>query len=132
VYNLRILGTAELTFADTYDSGFSDGLNRLGPAAASTQADVNHVDLLDPVRAGLAPGGTNSSFERSGYRFTYTPGPRDAKGAINSYTIIARPIKYGKVYAEGKMVRSFFTDQSGIIRFTSEERPATATDPVLQ
>jgi hypothetical protein len=43
-----------------------------------------------------------------------------------SYIGTARPITYGKT---GR--RSFFVDQTRIIRFTSENRSATASDPEL-
>lgn len=37
----------------------------------------------------------------------------------------ARPVKFGKTG-----IRSFYISQNLVIRFTSENRPAMATDPV--
>ncbi len=64
---------------------------------------------------------------KRGFRFTYTPGPKDREGRIGSYTVIAQPIEFGKTAC-----RSFFTDESGVTRSTSEERPATARDSPLE
>ena len=63
---------------------------------------------------------------KSGYKITYTPGPKDAARQIKTYTIIARPLEYGKT---GK--NSYFTDESVVIHQTSEDRPATAKDPPI-
>ena len=43
-----------------------------------------------------------------------------------SYTGTARPVNYGKTGG-----RSFFVDQTKVIRFTSENRAATSSDPEL-
>ena len=76
--------------------------------------------------AGRAEGGRANSFVKSGYRFTYWPGPRDVKGQIATYTIAARPLEYGKTGS-----RSYFTNESAVIRATAEDRDATAQDPPL-
>jgi len=118
---LRTLNTAQITFASTYGKGFTDGLNRLGQPPGSRQPDENGADLVDPVLSGAAQGG-NLSFTKNGYRFTYTPGP-GGFGFIATFTIVAEPLQYG---VSG--TRSFFTDQSAVIRATSENRQATASD----
>lgn len=63
--------------------------------------------------------------ESRGYKYTYSPMLSD--GRVTSYTLIARPEVYGKT---GE--RSFFTDESGVIRYTKEDRPATPTDPKVR
>jgi hypothetical protein len=118
---LRTLNTAQITFAATYKKGFTDGLNRLGQPPGSRQPDENGADLVDPVLSGAAQGG-NFSFTKNGYRFTYTPGP-GGFGYIATYTIVAEPLQYG---VGG--TRSFFTDQSAVIRATTDNRQATAFD----
>ena len=45
---------------------------------------------------------------------------------VKSYTLTARPLVY---YRTG--TRSFFTDETGVIRMTAEDRAATADDPPL-
>lgn len=124
--SLQTLNTAEVTFASTYNSGVSDGLYRLG-APATGQPDVNNADLVDPVLSGRAQGGTSTSFVKSGYRFVYTPGAANPDGRIRTYSITARPIEYKQ-----SGLRSFFTDQTGAIRATAEDRAATARDATLQ
>ena len=47
-------------------------------------------------------------------------------GSGVQYTIDARPLVYG---ASG--IRSFFTDESGAIRYTTADAAATASDPGL-
>jgi hypothetical protein len=68
-----------------------------------------------------------ASGQKSHYTFSYTPGPEDVNGKIQSYTISARP----SPECQGKRMRSYFTDQSGVIRVTNEDRPATVNDPAL-
>lgn len=55
-----------------------------------------------------------------GYRLEYTPGPPGTDGAVRTFTLLARPGNYG--------YRSFYMDQSGVVRSTRENRPATAQD----
>lgn len=122
---MRTLNTAQVVFARTYKQGFSEGLNRLGPPAENAQPNISRADLLTPWLAGLSEGGTDRAITRNGYRITYTPGP-GTFGNIASYTIEAVPLEYG---VTGK--RSFYTDESAVIRSTAENRPATKSDPPL-
>ena len=124
IATMRTLNTAEVVFASTYNKGFSDGLNRLGTPATGQPSD-SHADLIDPILSGVANGGTNLSFTKNGYRFTYTPGP-GSYPLIIKYAVVAQPLDYG---VSGK--RSFYTDQSAIIRETSDNRLATANDPSI-
>lgn len=123
---LRTLNTAQTLYAETYGAGFTNTLTKLGPPA-SGQPNASHADLVDLLLSGGVEGGTATSFVKSGYRFVYTAGAADADGRIRTYTITARPIAYKQ-----SGVRSFFTDQTGVIRATSEDRAATARDAVLQ
>jgi len=58
-----------------------------------------------------------------GYTLQYTPGPAGADGAVRNYSLSARPDRYG--------FRGFYTDQSRAVHATSENRPASAQDPIL-
>ncbi len=58
-----------------------------------------------------------------GYRLVYTPGHAAPDGRTLSYTLEARAGNYG--------YRSFYTDESGVLRATREQRPANALDPPL-
>jgi len=55
-----------------------------------------------------------------GYSLRYTPGQADARGAVHSYSLVALPRNYS--------YRSYFTDQTGVMRATRENRAATAQD----
>jgi Spy/CpxP family protein refolding chaperone len=126
IATVRTLNPAEFTFLSSYTKGFTDGLNRLGaPPDKSAHYDENHADMVDPVLSGVANGGTNLSFTKNGYRFTYTPGP-GGFGNIKTYTITAQPLEYG---VTGK--RSFYTDNMAVIHETSDNRAATASDPSI-
>src|SRR5260370_4743856 len=58
-----------------------------------------------------------------GYTLPYSPGPAGADGVVRNYSLSARPDRYG--------FRSFYTDQSRAVHVTSENRPATAQDPLF-
>lgn len=108
--SLRELATALVS----YSAGFSempDSMDALGgPAEAESSKD--HALLIDSQLA--------STHVQSGYRFEYQ------KTSIDSYRITARPLDFGK---SGR--RNFFVDESGVIRFTEEDREATTNDDVL-
>jgi type IV pilus assembly protein PilA len=109
VGSLRTLNTAQVEYARAHsDRGFASSLAELGPTGDT---------LIDSV---LASG------KKSSYVFILTAGPLDSRGKVVRYIITARPQHYGK-----DTTRSFFTDESGILRFTTENRAATAQDPTL-
>ncbi len=128
----RTINTALATYATTYGKGYPSSLKILGPPAKGAQASCLAADL---IWEGLAGG------LRGGYRFEYKPGtphrpekggpsPSAAAGCpegVDTYTITANRVKSHR-YNWG---RNFFTDQSGVIRATDEDRPATAQDPPL-
>lgn len=117
---LRTLNTAEITYADTYKSGFTDNLARLCSPDQGQQPDANHADLVDPILCGRGPDGTPSTFTKNGYRFTFAS--TGNFGEIAEYTIQADPIARGST---GQ--RSFFTDQTAVIRANANTQ-ATASD----
>lgn len=109
--------------------GFPATLTPLAPPPPGEQIDCQHIGtIVDPywVETLLAP---SAAGDKGGYHFTYQPaalGPPEQSGHITSYTLSARPIEYGRT---GK--RSFFMDESGVIRLTIKDRPATPHDPPL-
>ena len=58
-----------------------------------------------------------------GYQVQYTPGPVGSDARVHSYVLLARPGNYS--------YRSFYTDETGVLRATRENRPATAQDPPI-
>jgi type IV pilus assembly protein PilA len=131
VGSLRTINTANATFLSVYGHSFSPTLAALGGAApaAGAVAPCAAANLIDSI-LGQDPA------TKSGYTFTYTKGAADpgdtaANGgpcnSVVSYTIQATPVTVG-----GTGSRSFFTDQTGVIRFDPTGAPATATSAPLQ
>jgi RNA polymerase subunit RPABC4/transcription elongation factor Spt4 len=58
-----------------------------------------------------------------GYSLEYTPGAAEADGGIHGYTLQARAGNYG--------YRSFFSDASGVVHATRENREASGSDPAI-
>ncbi len=119
VGTLRTYNTAIVTYAATYpDIGVPGSLSVLGGVAAGQEPDRDHALLLDPSVS-------TPPYEKSGYRFYYIR--TGSTGVNGQYTIVARPIQFGTT---GN--RSFFTDESGVIRFTEEDREPSSGDPPLR
>ncbi len=109
ITTLRTINVAEAAYQGGDDTkGFARTLKELGPAGES---------LIDWVMA---------SGEKDGYRFRLTPEHKGTNRPVKHYTITARPIR-----RLVKNQRSFFTDETHVIRFTTENRPATASDPQI-
>jgi type IV pilus assembly protein PilA len=109
--SLRTINFACVTYATEYKS-FPSSLANLGPA---TNPSAKAAGLISDVLA---------SRQKSGYLFTYEPGPSQ-KGVIISYEVHADPLTPGTTG-----VRHFFTDQSGVIRVRTGG-PATVESPPL-
>jgi hypothetical protein len=106
VDSLRTIYTAQVTYAQSHlDKGFASSLADLGPSPGA--------ELIDSV---LATG------RKSGYVYTLIAAPPEASGRIMHYTVVARPEKYEEE------TRGFFIDESGVARFTTENRAATVSD----
>ncbi|HVZ17852.1 MAG TPA: hypothetical protein VG897_12085, partial [Terriglobales bacterium] len=109
--SLRVYNTALVTYSSTFpEIGFPDSLTVLGGEGGSP----DHAGLVDTYLS-------SPPFEKSGYRFTYRRTGQD------EYTITARSVE-----SRSDSTRSFFTDQTGVIRFTTEDRDARSDDEPLQ
>ena len=125
VQSLRSLNTAEVAYAATYNSGFTDNLNRLGRPATGLP-DVNNADLVDPVLSGRSTGGGANTFAKSGYTFTYTPtGSNTTFGFIAQYQLQAEPQTRG---TSGR--RSYYSDESTVIRANSTASANASDSPI--
>ena len=113
VGSLRTINTAEITYASTYNSGYSPDLTSLGPGATPPTAAA--AGLVDSVLAG----GT-----KSGYNFVYTPGAA-VSGRIDTYDLNANPTTPGTTGSN-----YYFTDQSGVIRQNSTGAASAADSPI--
>src|ERR1700722_8259829 len=110
VASLRTYNTAIVSYSTTYNTDPPTDLSTLGPA---TTPSSTAADLVDNLLGSATPS-------KSGYTFTYTPGSATA-GVISQYSITAQP----QSALTGQ--RYFFTDQSGVIRQTTNGSAATAT-----
>jgi hypothetical protein len=112
------------------------------PGNSPAQAETSAVESLRALGAALGSyarneGGYPASLEQlgeaalrpaqqaqaNGYRLVYSPGPFEPDGNIRTYTLVAQPGFYG--------YRSFYLDQTGVVRATRKNRPATAHDQPL-
>jgi len=110
ISTLRTINVAQASYqGGDENKGFASTLRELGPAG---------VSFLDAVMA---------SGKKDGYHFRLTPEREGANNPIKHYTITARPIRR---LIEDQ--RSFFTDETHVIRFTTENRDATAADPPIE
>jgi hypothetical protein len=112
--SLRTINTSQVTYASAYGNGFATELRHLSGPPNENESNAEQAMLLDSTFYDYP-------LVKSGYRFEYV------QLSINEYQVVARPVEYGKT---GK--RSFFTDESGVIRYTLPDRPPTAADPALQ
>jgi hypothetical protein len=109
VSNLRAINGAQGAYwGGDPVKGYARTLKELGPTGAH---------FLEPVIA---------SGKKDGYRFRFVPEHTARNQPIRHYTITASPLK-----RLVKDQRSFFTDETGVIRFTTENRAATPADPPL-
>ena len=114
VGSLRTINTGEVTYAAGCPNiGYSSSLVELN-AGANCASGLNIIDSV------LSTG------SKSGYTFAYAGAP-DATGLINTYTITAVP---GVVGTTGQ--RGFFSNQTGVIRYTLSGAAPTAASSALQ
>jgi hypothetical protein len=107
---LRSINTAQAEYAKTHRGrGSAASLEDLGP----------------PPGAGLIDGDLANG-RRYNYTITLSPAPSDTSGHAPRYTLTARPQSYGSF---GR--RSFFSDESGVTRYTAEDRAPTPQDRPL-
>ncbi|MGB7590056.1 MAG: prepilin-type N-terminal cleavage/methylation domain-containing protein [Terriglobia bacterium] len=126
VGSLRTLNTAEVTYATTYNTGYSATLGDLGPATGGTTPVATAAGLVDEVLSGsLAGTATATTSSKSGYTFTYTPGGVDTSNRINTYSITATPISVGTTGTN-----YYYSDQSGVIRQNSTAVAGSSDSPL--
>ena len=114
VGSLRTLNTAEITYSSTYNVGFTVTLSYLAPPASGNPTSTA-AGLIDSV---LALG------SKSGYSFTYSPGPSDSTGRINTYAFTALPL------SKNTGTNYYYTDDSGVIRQNSTTVAGTTDSPI--
>jgi hypothetical protein len=109
VLSLRSLNVAQGTYRGGDDSkGFARTFKQLGPAGEG---------LLDAATV---------SGKKDGYHFRMIPEAVGQTGAIKHYKILAQPAT-----RIGKHQRSYYTDETGVIRWTELAREPAVTDAPL-
>jgi type IV pilus assembly protein PilA len=132
VGTLRSIDIGALTYATEFQNGFPASFEVLGGAGGSVTCD--HAQMLDDTLV--------RTHQKSGYIFTYTPKLADdsplpavsaaaqakgcSSGGVPAYEVTAEPAQQ-----ESSGRRRFFTDQTGVIRY-SIHGVATADSPPLQ
>jgi type IV pilus assembly protein PilA len=115
VGSLRSYNTAIVTYATKCPQiGYPASAAQLGPGTG----DCIQADLV--TQAMAAPRSV-----KTGYYFIYQPMVQDREGRITKYAISADPVQPG---VSG--TRHFYTDETGVIRFESNNG-ATAASPPL-
>jgi len=116
VATCRTYNTSIVAYQTTYGTDPSTGFAQLGPAATPS---ASGADLVDSLLGIAAP-------TKSGFTFAYTPDPSPVGGVYSVYTIIATPVTQN---VTGQ--RRFFTNQSGVIRQTTDgTAPTVASNPI--
>ena len=111
VASLRTLNTSIVSYSTTYATD-PPNLASLGPATTPSSTAADLVDSL----LGVDPA------VKSGYSIAYTSG---GGTPVTTYTMIASPVST----STGQ--RKFFTDQSGVIRQTTDgSTPTSSSTPI--
>jgi hypothetical protein len=124
VYSLRSIHAAASTYQQKYGNGFPFHREILTPPRTGTPAGCNAAGLIEPALARR---------QKSGYVFEYWPGPRvqtphhGCVPGVQSFRITAQPLDFGRTGTT-----SYFCDETGIVRQTSENRSATLDDPPVE
>jgi prepilin-type N-terminal cleavage/methylation domain-containing protein len=122
VGSLRALTTAEITYATTYNTGYTSTLGDLGPPASGNPT-ATAAGLIDSILSGGTATASTSS--KSGYSFLYTAGATDTSGRINTYSITATPLTVGTTGTN-----YYFTDMSAVIRQNSTAVAGSSDSPL--
>jgi prepilin-type N-terminal cleavage/methylation domain-containing protein len=115
---LQTFNTSCVMYNTLYNS-FPKNQSDLAPPANGGPSKTS-ADLVDSALA--PPAGTPAS--KDGYTFRYTAGTVDPSGVVLSYVLHADPLSYKETG-----MKRFYTDQSSLVRFTSDGTEPTATSP---
>ena len=115
--SMRTINTQEVSYLTTFNF-YSPSLAALGGASGCAATSATAC-LIDNVLSGA----TVASAAKSGYVFTYTP----AAAPAQTYTNVGAPATQGKTG-----IRQYFSDESGVIRFTSDGTAPTSASAAMQ
>ena len=116
VESLRTIDTGETTYAASCpDIGFSASLKELNTGALC----INGKNIIDNILGGADPS------SKAGYVFTYAP---IAAGGLNTaYTATGLPSTVGVTGQRG-----FYTDQTDVVRYSTDGTAPSAASSALQ
>ena len=103
ILNVRSINTAQVQYYTEYGR-YAKSLSELGPPSNGKEGSAS---------AGLIPADLAAG-TKGGYTFSL-------RGSSTGYTMNANPVKYGSTGS-----RTFFSDESMVIRANSGPEPATA------
>lgn len=110
---LRTINTSLVTYAANYpEQGYPSALRALA-GAENQEPSPEHAMLLESIFL-------REPAIKNGYEFRYVRTGQD------TYQVTATPVQFN----EGST--SFFTDETCVIRYTKESRPATGQDPPVE
>jgi prepilin-type N-terminal cleavage/methylation domain-containing protein len=127
VASLRTLNTAEVTYASTYNSGFTSTLGQLA-TPSSGQPSWSAADLVDPILSGQQSSSnsfTGTTFTKNGFIFAYTNPGTGSYPQIAVYAVNADPMARG---SSGQ--RSFYSDQSAVVRANATAGATSGDNPI--
>lgn len=113
VDSLHTLNTSLQGYASLYGIGFPANLTDMGPSSSPSSTAADFIDEV------LASG------TKSGYIFSYIPGPALTGGVITTYSITASPVSPGTTGQRG-----FYTDESLLIRVNATGTASSTDGPI--
>ncbi len=123
VGSLRTINTAEVTYASTYNTGYSRDLSNLGPGPVSGPASAGLID-------GVLATGVKSSYSFHYVSCPTPPGPDSGSMANGACTIVISYQVVGNPIAGVGTGMFYFTDASGVIRQNTSTNAAPSDSPL--
>jgi type IV pilus assembly protein PilA len=118
VGSIRTIVTSEISYSSTFGTGFAAALANLGGAVPCAAPSAATACLIDPTLAGGGP--------KSGYLLA-APGAAAVGGQVPSFAVSAVPQTVGTTG-----LRSFCSDETGVVRFDPTGATKAATDVACQ
>jgi type IV pilus assembly protein PilA len=107
VQTLRTISSASTAYMSQYNIGYPGDLNYMGPPATPPPTS-SAADLLDSTVSGGCPAAcVSNTAQKSGYTFTYVPGPGTTPP---SFTVVAVPTQ-----PQNTGTSTFCIDQTGVL-----------------
>ncbi len=116
IESLRTINRANASYYEKCGHSFAAKLSDLGPPEAGKPADCHAAGLIE---ASLAWG------TKQGYKITYIATPKNSAGEIDRYVVRAEAV-IRRLAGQ----RSFYTDESGVIRSRAKGVATVEDEPI--